>query len=120
MLKSIAFDAVYVTAEPVGKIYRGRNNLKTFYKDFKGGFITNYWNATFIGAAAEKIKFQRENSKIKITNFSYKKTPYTNKEGDKATWEELSIFDYEPNKPDDVLPEPKTVMNAEDDEDLPF
>lgn len=118
MILSRGTEAIYISSVSKGKVYSGKNNVKTTFKDYKHNKIVNFWHATFIGDAAQKIAYQRPNSKIKITNFCIKQSPYKTKDGETSMWLDLLVFDFEPNNPTDVLSD--VEVTKEDEDELPF
>lgn len=74
---------------------RVKGRLSTSEKNKNGDFINSYWNVVFVGNAYESAKSLTDKDRIHINKCKITNEPYTTKAGDKSTWLQVTVFDFE-------------------------
>ena len=75
---------------------RVKARLSTSEKDVDGNYINSNWNAVFIGKACCDIaRTLTDRDRIHINKCKVTNTVYTNKDGEKRSWLQVTIYDFE-------------------------
>lgn len=74
---------------------RVKARLSTSQKDQDGNYVNSYWNAVFLGGAYDLAKTLGDKDRIHINKCKVTNEPYTNKDGEKRSWLQVTIFDFE-------------------------
>lgn len=74
---------------------RVKGRLSTSEKNKDGDYINSFWNVVFIGGAYELAKSLTDKDRIHINKCKITNEPYTTKDGDKSSWLQVTVFDFE-------------------------
>lgn len=69
--------------------------LSTSDKNKDGDYINSFWNAVFVGGAYDLAKSLSDKDRIHINKCKISNEDYTTKDGDKRSWLQVTIFDFE-------------------------
>lgn len=69
--------------------------ISTSEKNKDGEYINSYWNAAFVGNAYDLAKSLTDKDRIHINKCKITNEDYTTKDGEKRSWLQVTIFDFE-------------------------
>lgn len=74
---------------------RVKARISTSEKNKDGEYINSYWNAAFVGNAYDLAKSLTDKDRIHINKCKITNEDYTTKDGEKRSWLQVTIFDFE-------------------------
>lgn len=74
---------------------RVKARISTSEKNKDGEYINSYWNAVFVGNAYDLAKSLTDKDRIHINKCKITNEDYTTKNGEKHSWLQVTIFDFE-------------------------
>lgn len=113
---------------------RVKARLSTSEKKQDGSYENSYWNVVFIGNAYDAAKSLTDRDRIHITKCKITNETYKNKDGDKRSWLQVTVYEfeklvYDDNTTNEVEDKPKKTKSKTkkeepveeiSDDDLPF